>query len=153
MRTTYIYICWWCFAGPCCWLVLTTTPLSPTACRALNLSCNRLADLLPLAALPALRQLNLQGNCIASVPAGADPLGFACLEELDISFNSLQPLALAFLERLPKLCVLDISGKHYGRRGIKQLVQVALAFMQHWPSAARWPPVLPGLALKTAEAG
>lgn len=80
-------------------------------CRLLDLSCNRLACLLPLAGLPALRELNLQGNSISTIPhGGTAPSGFSCLEELDLSYNAISPQAFGFLMRLPRLRHLDVSG-------------------------------------------
>lgn len=88
-----------------------------SARRVLDLSCNSIACLLPLAGLPALRELCLQGNCIRDVAAtGAAAGSFPCLEVLDLSFCALAPTALAFLGQLPQLRHLDISGKAAARR-------------------------------------
>ena len=81
------------------------------------MSCNCVADLLQLARLPALRELNLQGNCVAHIdaPDTATP-GFAkeffpSLEDLDLSFNRLWPGALRALGQLPRLRHLSIAGE------------------------------------------
>lgn len=88
-----------------------------SVCRVLELSCNSIACLLPLAGLPALRELCLQGNCIQDIAAAGVAAGsFPCLEVLDLSFCALAPTALPFLGKLPRLRHLDISGKAAARR-------------------------------------
>jgi len=80
-----------------------------TGLQILDLSDNRLAAVAPLAALPQLRQLYVQGNALQGgldLPPGA----FGALETLDLSFNALGPEALRALTDLPRLKKLDLGG-------------------------------------------
>ena len=77
--------------------------------QILDLSDNRLAGVAPLAALPGLRQLYVQGNALRG-GLGLPPGAFAGLDTLDASFNALGPEALAPLAALPRLRKLDLGG-------------------------------------------
>ena len=65
------------------------------------------APLEPLGALPALRELRMHCNRLRTLEA---PLaGFEALEVLGLSYNALEPAAVAALGLLPRLRELDLS--------------------------------------------
>ena len=65
------------------------------------------APLEPLGDLPALRELRFHCNLVRSLRGPL--LGFAALEVLDLSFNALEPAAVAELAELPCLRELDLT--------------------------------------------
>jgi Leucine-rich repeat (LRR) protein len=65
------------------------------------------APLEPLGELPALRELRFHCNLVRSLRGPL--LGFAALEVLDLSFNALEPAAVAELAELPCLRELDLT--------------------------------------------